>query len=86
MVLVPTGQARASRDLYKIVTSSKDGMFRIIGIAPGEYSVFSLQRIDSEPYLDPEFVARFEGFAKRVFVQEQSTQTVDLALTAADSQ
>jgi protocatechuate 3,4-dioxygenase beta subunit len=86
VVLVPTGPAQASRDLYKVVTSSKNGIFRIIGIAPGEYSLYSWERVDSEPYLDPEFVARFEEFAKRVVVQEQSTQSLDLALIPAGPQ
>jgi hypothetical protein len=75
---------RSSYDLYKVVTTAKDGSFRMVGIAPGEYSLFAWPRVEADAYYDPDFLAAFEEFGTRVVIRENSNARVNLALLGTE--
>jgi hypothetical protein len=83
VVLIPDVEHRSSYDLYKVVTTAKDGSFKMVGIAPGEYSLFAWPRVEGDAYYDPDFLAAFEELGTRVVIRENSSDTIDLALLAA---
>ncbi len=84
VVLIPDVEHRSSYDLYKVVTTAKDGSFRIVGIAPGEYSLFAWPRVEADGYYDPDFLATFEELGTRVVIRENSSATVNLELLSRE--
>jgi len=67
--------------LYKKVSADPNGLFRIAGVAPGDYKLYAWEEgTDLEPYLDPEFAKPFEKAGVKVTVEESGRARVDLRL------
>jgi hypothetical protein len=75
VVLVPTPLRPGEPDLYKTGVSDREGQFKILGIAPGDYEVFAVESAESDEFLDPDFVASVADYGERVTVRENSTTT-----------
>jgi hypothetical protein len=78
VVVVPALEHRAEHDLYKIATSNKEGQFKIVGIAPGEYKLFALEGTEPDAYLDPDFIAALENYGETLKVEENSSNIENL--------
>ncbi len=77
VVLVPDNARRSRGDLYKSVSSDDSGTFQIRGIAPGEYKVFSWERVEAGAWQDPEFLKLYEDRGTRVRITEDGRHTAD---------
>jgi hypothetical protein len=81
-----------SRDLWyarsphvKARQSTQDGSFRVTGLAPGEYFVVAVNRVEAiNPFggelTDPEVLEQFAQRAERVTLSERDRRTVNLRL------
>jgi hypothetical protein len=70
VVLVPDGPRRGQRALYKSVKAGASGEFRFPKVPPGDYKLFSWQAENGGPWLDPEYVSRFESDGTPIRVDE----------------
>jgi hypothetical protein len=61
----------------------QDGRFKISGIAPSEYYIIALDKIDPGQMTDPEFLDRIRIKATPITIREGDTRTIDLKLNTA---
>jgi len=61
----------------------QDGRFKISGLAPGDYYIIALDRLDTGEAGNPEFLERIRTKASRVSLDEGETKTVDLRINSA---
>ena len=78
VMLIP--DRRDEKDLYRKVTTDREGRFVFRSLAPGGYKVFSWEALESNAYYDAEVLARYEIQGEHVQVQESSKETVDLKI------
>src|SRR5439155_436723 len=55
-----------------------DGTYRLRGIAPGDYKVFSWDEVEDGAWEDPDFLRTFEDRGQKVSVEEGDTKTLDI--------
>jgi hypothetical protein len=73
VVLVPPLARRKNAALFKSATIDEDGSFMIRGVAPGTYTLFSLEnRPAGEPWLNSDFMAKYEGRGRAIEVKAGS--------------
>ena len=77
------------KDKWKIVgryqgmgRPDQDGRFKISGLAPSDYYVVALDKIDPGQVTDPEFLDAIRPRATAITIREGETRTVDLRITA----
>jgi len=78
VVIVPELSRRSLHRLYKSVTTDQYGHFKIRGIAPGDYSLFSWEEVESGAWEDPEFIKPFEAKGEKISVQDADQKTMNL--------
>jgi hypothetical protein len=62
--------------LYKTALTDSQGRFTFSAIGPGVYKIFAWSSIPSGgPYLNPDFITRFEGHGFPVDVQNNVSLT-----------
>jgi len=61
----------------------QDGRFKISGIAPSEYYIIALDKIDPGQMTDPEFLDRIRIKATPITIREGDTRTIDLKLNTS---
>jgi hypothetical protein len=69
-------------DQYKVATADASGQFEIRGIAPGEYSVYAWNDVDSGAWFDPNFLNLFRD--SRTSIRITEGQRLNLALRVAN--
>jgi hypothetical protein len=79
-VLVPPQERRHNRALYFTAKSDATGHFKIQGVAPGNYSLFSWQDMPDGAYFNDRFVSRNEEAGRRVNVVQSSTTGADITM------
>jgi hypothetical protein len=79
-VLVPPRERRHNRALYFTAKSDAMGRFKIQGVAPGNYSLFSWQNMPDGAYFNDRFVSRNEEAGRRVSVTQSSVTGMDIKL------
>jgi hypothetical protein len=78
VVLVPPVARRRNAALFKSVSTDEDGAFIIRGVAPGPYTVIPLEtRPAGEPWLNTDFMAKYEGRGQAIQVRAGSVLQVD---------
>jgi protocatechuate 3,4-dioxygenase beta subunit len=60
----------------------QDGRFKIAGLAPSDYYIVALERIDPSQVTDPEFLDAVRTKATAITIREGESRTVDLKITA----
>jgi hypothetical protein len=78
VVLVPNGPLRSRLDLYKSTLTDASGLFRVTGVAPGDYKVFVWSFAETGAWFDPDFLKTVEGRATPVHVNAGTASKVDL--------
>jgi hypothetical protein len=79
IILVPSSPHRHNAGLFKVARTDSDGRFSITGIMPGAYSIFALQQSPPrEPWLNSDFLAKFQDRWTDVTVDAISTADVQL--------
>ena len=82
-VLVPPRERRQNRALYYTAKSDATGHFKIQGVAPGTYSLFSWQNMPDGAYFNDRFVSRNEDAGRMVNVTQVSMSGADIRLIPA---
>jgi hypothetical protein len=82
-VLIPPKERRQNRARYYTAKADASGHFRILGVAPGVYSLFSWQNMADGAYFNERFVERTEDAGRLVSVAEQSATGADIKLIPA---
>ena len=78
VVLLPDEAHRASRRLYKSVSTDQYGHFEFRGIAPGDYKLFSWEEAESGSWEDPYFLKPFEEKGEKISFQDGDQKTQNL--------
>jgi len=78
VALVPESSKRLRPELYKASFTDAAGKFRISGIAPGDYSVFAWEDVETSAWKDPDFLQPFENQATKVHAVEGGKQTLEI--------
>jgi protocatechuate 3,4-dioxygenase beta subunit len=60
----------------------QDGRFKISGLAPSDYYIVALDKVDPSQMSDPEFLDVIRTKATAITIREGETRTVDLKITA----
>jgi hypothetical protein len=59
----------------------QDGRFKIAGLAPSDYYIVALDKLDPSQVTDPEFLDAIRTRATAITIREGETRTVDLKLS-----
>jgi hypothetical protein len=78
VVLVPEQSRRRHSLLYRNVSSAADGAFRISGIVPGNYKVFSWIDVETGSWLDPDFIKDYEELGQSIHIGEGNATSVEV--------
>ena len=78
IALVPNPPRPDIPDLYKLVHSDQSGQYSIAGIAPGKYQLFAIEGVDSEAYLNADFIQSIGNYGETVDIMENSRVTLTL--------
>lgn len=83
VALIPNERARATD--YRLAMTDQNGQFRMTGVTPGEYKLFSWEIFDDANALnpDPNYLGRYEQLGLAVRMTESSNQTVDVKVIPA---
>jgi protocatechuate 3,4-dioxygenase beta subunit len=82
VILAPPPDRRKNSALFKVVNTDSEGRFTIPGVMPGPYTIFAVRdRPFREPWLNAEFLARYQDQARPVVVEEGSSQKMPIELT-----
>jgi hypothetical protein len=84
VVLAPGTGLPRRYDLFKDATTDQHGQFRLKGIAPGEYSIYAWEDVESGAWLDPAFLRNLEGKSETVKVEPKGQQKIKLKVIAAE--
>jgi len=78
VALVPEASRRILHRLYKSGTTDQYGRFDIRGVAPGDYSLFSWEEVETGAWEDAEFLKPFQEKGEKISVQEGDQKTLNL--------
>jgi hypothetical protein len=84
VTLVPESESRSRIDRYRTAVSESDGSFVIQGIAPGEYKLFAWENLDSNAYLNVDYMRSYENLGTPVRVEPGSSASVPLGVIQAE--
>jgi len=79
-VLIPPKDLRQNHARYFTGKSDASGRFKIQGVAPGNYSLFSWQDMPEGAYFNDRFVSRNEDAGRKVNVVQASVTAADITL------
>ena len=80
VALIPDAPYRTRVDLYKTATTDGSGRFRLSGIAPGSYRVFSWDDVEGWPWQDPEWLRPYEGRGRQLHFEEGIRKSIQLTV------
>jgi hypothetical protein len=64
--------------LFKQRTTDQYGRYDIRGIAPGDYKLFSWERVEQNAWEDPDFIKQFGSKGQSISLQEGDGKSMDL--------
>ena len=74
---VPDAGRRHRPDLYRTGWTDERGFLSFDGIAPGQYRAFAWERIETNAWLDPEYIAGIESQGRLVRIGENGRESVE---------
>jgi protocatechuate 3,4-dioxygenase beta subunit len=80
VAVIPDAPYRGRADLYATGITDAGGRFRIGGIAPGNYRVFSWETVEGWSWLDPEWLRPYEGRGRSLHFEEGSRDNIQLTV------
>jgi protocatechuate 3,4-dioxygenase beta subunit len=83
VVLVPEPRKRERYEAFQQVTTDQQGRYALKTVEPGEYKLFAWEDIESEEYMDPEFLKPVEARGSAISIHEGSRESADLQLIPA---
>jgi hypothetical protein len=82
VLLLPGGDLRERRDLYRVVWTDGEGRFQLGSLAPGDYEVFAWEFVEEDAWLDQNFLRLYEGKGVPVHIDEGTQKDVSLQTIA----
>jgi protocatechuate 3,4-dioxygenase beta subunit len=84
VVLIPKSEKRRSNSqFYKTATTDQKGLFTIKSIDPGDYKAYAWEDVETQAWMDPEFVKPVESKGTAVTVDPSGQHQLQLkAITA----
>jgi uncharacterized protein (DUF2141 family) len=82
VVLIPITNDRITSNRFKITTTDQTGSFTMRGIAPGEYRVLAVDKLQGEAFRSQEFLDAFETRATPLTVKAGSVANLTLPLVS----
>jgi protocatechuate 3,4-dioxygenase beta subunit len=82
VAMVPASRRRT--DLYKSTLTDASGGFRLMGLAPGEYRLFSWDYVEEGIWFDSEYLSSIETRGKSVRISEGTTESLELTVLGED--
>ena len=76
VVLVPDPDRRNQRTLFKAMPPGASGEFTFAKVPPGDYKLFAWREENGGPWLDPEYLRRYEDRGTPVRVDEGQVEIV----------
>jgi len=86
VVLAPGLSHRERSEMYSMKETDVLGRFSLVGLPPGDYTLFAWEPVQGTNYFDPDFFEAFEGLGKPIHVGEGQQQAVQLELITAEEQ
>jgi len=86
VVLAPDPAHRDRVEMYTMKETDMLGRFSLVGMPPGDYTLFAWEPVQGTNYTDPGFFETFEGLGKPIHVEEGQRQVVQLELITAEKQ
>ena len=84
VVLVPDSIRRAQRALYKTTQVRGAGVFRFSNVPPGDYKLFVWTEENGGPWLDPDYLRKYEDRGIAIRVDSEKPTILDRPLHALD--
>jgi hypothetical protein len=84
VVLIPENGLKY-RVAHPVAISDANGRFQFKNVAPGDYSLYAWEEIDTNGWQDPGYMQPFEALGKRISVGEGKTTTLEIGLIPARS-
>jgi hypothetical protein len=78
VALIPDARRQSRTSLFKTVRTDDSGRYSILGITPGDYTLYAFEDIESGAHLDPDFIKPLERSAESVTLRENSRETRQL--------
>jgi hypothetical protein len=76
VVLVPDATLRQRTSSFKTTTTDTTGTFRINGIGPGDYKIFSWEAVETGAWEDPDFLRPYEVRGQSLTILEGTRQSI----------
>ena len=80
VVVAPEISKRDQQELFSAQSTDQYGSFSVKNLAPGEYRVWALSKLEGEQHMDPDFLATIEKQGEKLEVDEKGSYTLDLKL------
>ena len=81
---IPAPALRRRTDLYKSTLSDASGRFRLVGLAPGEYRLFSWDYVEEGIWFDSEYLSSIETRGKSIRISEGLPKASELSVLGED--
>jgi hypothetical protein len=80
-VLIPDdAKRRERRDAYHTATTDQYGRFTLKSVDPSEYKLYAWDDIESDAYMDPDFLKPFESQGMEMRIHEKSKESAQIDL------
>lgn len=80
VVLVPDSSRRDQLHLFKQTPADQNGSFSFKGVPPGEYTLFSWERIEDGTWQDPDVLLKYEIVGTKVKVELGGDETAQVKM------
>ncbi|MGO9270129.1 MAG: carboxypeptidase regulatory-like domain-containing protein [Terriglobia bacterium] len=82
VAFVPDDAHREHDELYSVTTTDSQGRFSLLGLPPGDFTLYAFDEVEDYAVKDPEFLGSYAGRGTAVHIVEKQQQTVQLNLIA----
>jgi len=65
-------------DMYKVTSTDTAGRFQLNGLPPGDYKVFAWEGVESNSWMDTNFLGPFEGRGRAIHIDEGKPVNLEL--------
>ena len=86
VVLVPDPPNRDRDELYSSKLADELGRFSLLGLPPGDFKLFAWESGQGLDFKDPEFLKNYEDRGRRVHIETNQQQNVQLELIPAEEE
>jgi hypothetical protein len=84
-VLIPKSEKRRSNvQFYKTATTDQKGLFTIKSVDPGDYKAYAWEDVETQAWMDPEFVKPVESKGTAVTVDPSGQHQLQLKAIPAE--